>query len=699
MNRAVATLVAIATLLAHALALHTAGDGALAAPFESGHAAFRLGRSLALEGNFSWSPGLFGWDSTPSPLWVLIAAMGEALPVPVTTFAQLASLVFAVVTLALVMRFSGSRLAGLTAPTLLVTLGAMASAAAAGTELTLVAALLMGVLYCLRRGWTRSLALALVALWFARPETVLVLPVCWVLLWKGRRDPDGDHPSPSPLALVPVLLVIAAEIILRGRLGLATLPPALAAIVGTIMPAMGGSLALGQATPDRLAQGLRWLSDMARGTVSPFLGLIPLALWPLGHLSRLGSQSLALALAWLAAIVLQGGGDQPFLQSALPAIPLLFLAFQEALFTILDSRRWGTEKIAWGAVLLAIACSIFASRFPADLGPLPLDDLQRSWQTTKSPAAPGRRQVLGRLALADELQLTARLRRLGNFMREHADPEESILTPWPGAVAYLSRMPTLDLLGRATLAPGQAGLLPWIGPHRVDVVQALAQAPDFVIFTTALVSLTPAEEDIASDWMRRIDSERSRPGRLEEIVLALGPFELVGVPLAERRRRPDQHRGTALFFLRRRALGLAPTLTLAIDGGRLRVEVRHPGHQQLADLTVEAFDETGERWSLRPTGDWTRDQDVHARMGLLLSPTGSHSMLLAEEAWPAEWPAGDPADTGATPPKVRLIRARLTNPGARGAHRFSNVCQPVSLAVLPDPALPGPVLPGQGLAE
>ncbi len=687
MNRAVATLVAIATLLAHALALHTAGDGALAAPFEAAHATFRLGRSLALEGDFSWGVGLFGLDSTPSPLWVLVSALGEALPVPVTTFAQVASMGAAVATLGLVMRFSGSRLAGLVAPTLLVTLGAMASAAAAGTETTLVAALLVGVLYCLRRGWNRALAMALVALWFTRPEAALTFPVCLALVWAIRRRPIDGETRPSFLAILPVLVLICAEGFLRTRLGQGALPPAVGTILGTLREALPGAP---EASSGRVQLGLLWLWELGRSSVSPLLGLGPLILWTLGRLSRLGGQALALALAYLAAIVLQGGGDQPFLQSALPAMPLLFLAVQEALFTILDSERWGTEKAAWTVVLVGILGSIFASRFPGDLGPLPLEGPARTWQTTSAPAAPGRRKVLGRLALADELERTSRLRRLGNFLREHADPEETILTPWPGAIAYLSRMPTLDFLGRATLAPGREALLPWAGPHRVDAVRALDQGADYVIFTTTPLVRTPTEEDIARDWLRSLDSEAFSPGRLQEIAAALGQYELVGVPLGERRRRPDQHRGTALFFLRRRALGRAPALAVGISGGQLRVEVQHPGHQQLADLTVEAFDEIGQRWNLSPAGTWTADQGVHARMSLLLAPTGSRSMLLVEGTLPTEWPPGtDGGDSAAGhppegKPAIRLVRAHLTNPGARGTHRFADVCEPASIKVLPE---------------
>lgn len=675
MNRGVATLVAIATLLAHALALHSAGDGSLAAPFDVAHASFRMGRSLALEGTLSWSHGLFGLDSTPSPLWVLLCALGEALPISVTLFSQLASMGAAVATLALVMRFSGSRLAGLTASMLLVTLGAMASAAAAGTETTLVAALLMATLYALQRGWSRTLALILVVLWWTRPEAALAILVCLGLVLVARRGARAGGPVPSPLAFLPLALVFGLEAIMRSSVGRPPLSPALATIMDM--------------DPERIRLGFAWLWDMARGSVSPLLALAPLALCLAGRLSRLGCQALALAVGWLAAIVFMGGGDQPFLQTALPAVPLLFLAVQEALFTILDSERWGTEKAAWLAVIAAVLGSVLASRFPADLGPLPLEGPQRAWQSSDRAPGPGRRKAMGRVSLADELQVTDRLRRVGNFMREHMNPEETILTPWPGAIAYLSRMPTLDLLGRATLAPGQEELLPWAGPHRVDIVRALEGGADYVLFTTSLVTRTPAEEDIAADWMRRVDDQRGQPGRLGEILDALGRYEMVGVPLGGRRRRPDQHRGTALFFLRSSALGLAPDLEVVLEGNRFRVQVHQRGPQQLANLTVEAHDTRGLIWRLRPSGVWTREPDVRARMGLLLAPTGSRSVLLVDQQLPHQLVTsgapGDGSEEGETgdPPRIRLIRASLENPGARGAHRFAGVCEPASAVVPP----------------
>jgi hypothetical protein len=676
MNRGVTTLVAIATLLALALALHSSGEGALAPPFDAAHASFQLGRNLALEGNLSWGVGVFGLDSTPSPLWVLLCTLGEALPVPVTLFSQVASMVAAVATLALVMRFSGSRLAGLTAVTLLVTLGAMASAAAAGTETMLVAALLMGTLYTLQRGWTRALALVLVLLWWTRPDAALAILVCLGLtLWARRRIRSHD-PAPSPVAFLPVVLIITLEALLRPHLGHPPFPPAIAAML--------------DGDPERIRLGFTWLWDMARSSVSPLLGLAPLALCLVGRLSRLGCQALALALAWLATVILQGGSDQPFLQNSLPAMPLLFLAVQEALFVILDSGRWGTEKAAWAVILLGIFGSAFASRFPADLGPLPTEGPMRSWQSTSRAPGPGRRSILGRASLADELEQTQRLRRLGNFMREHMNPEETILTPWPGAISYLSRMPTRDLLGRATLAPGQERLLPWAGPHRVDVVLALNQGADYVLFTTAQVTRTPAAEDIATDWMRRLDNGRGGPERLAEILKAMGQYEMVGVFLGNRRRRPDQHRGTVLFFLRRRALDLAPSLEVVLEGDRFRVQVHQRGHQQLANLTVEAYDSNGHRWHLRPSGEWTTETDARARRGLLLVPTGSRTMLLVEQLVPhhlafvGETGEGKEGAGSADPPRIRLIRARLANPGARGSHRFASVCEPASAVVLPE---------------
>ena len=56
MNRATALLLAMATLLAHALAVHRDEDGSFGQPYEVAHEAYHLGRNLVREGSLAWNP-------------------------------------------------------------------------------------------------------------------------------------------------------------------------------------------------------------------------------------------------------------------------------------------------------------------------------------------------------------------------------------------------------------------------------------------------------------------------------------------------------------------------------------------------------------------------------------------------------------------------------------------------------------------
>ena len=76
MNRATALLLAMATLLAHALAVHRDEDGSFGQPYEVAHEAYHLGRNLVREGSLAWNPAAEGQDERgglgtyASPLWV-----------------------------------------------------------------------------------------------------------------------------------------------------------------------------------------------------------------------------------------------------------------------------------------------------------------------------------------------------------------------------------------------------------------------------------------------------------------------------------------------------------------------------------------------------------------------------------------------------------------------------------------------------
>src|SRR6187401_2998799 len=77
MNRTIALFVALVTLVAHTLAIHSDVDGTFAFPYDQAYAGFRMARNLVFEGQLTWNPGTSAFESAPSMLWVLVCALGE----------------------------------------------------------------------------------------------------------------------------------------------------------------------------------------------------------------------------------------------------------------------------------------------------------------------------------------------------------------------------------------------------------------------------------------------------------------------------------------------------------------------------------------------------------------------------------------------------------------------------------------------
>ena len=148
MNRATALLLAMATLLAHALAVHRDEDGRFGQPYEVAHEAYHLARNLVREGSLAWNPAAVeqdergGLGAYPSPLWVGVAALSERLYVPVNLFTQFLGVLAALAAVGYSARFAMDRIAGVIPPLLLVTSGAFAAAGPSGTEMAAVALLL-----------------------------------------------------------------------------------------------------------------------------------------------------------------------------------------------------------------------------------------------------------------------------------------------------------------------------------------------------------------------------------------------------------------------------------------------------------------------------------------------------------------------------------------------------------------------------
>lgn len=644
MNRSIALFVALAALLAHVLAIHSDADGNLAFPYDQAYVAFRLGRNLMQYGYAQWGADGGGIEGCTSLAWIGVAAAGDRFTSYVNLFCQTLAILSGLACVLALSRFRPKRSAGLIAPLLFVSSGPVAAACGSGMETMLLVLCLVCAFWALERGWPARLTLALVLLVFARADGVV-----YALLLFGLAFAPGSKLRgwrlwlPFGLAWAAFLLEALAW---KNAAGSAW-HPTLRALVE---PHAG-----------QAGEGWATLIDFVRIAPSPLLLVFTLLCIARRKLSTLGWRALAMACAATFVVVLGGRSPLPFGQAFLPMLPFLFLALQEALIEVLDARpivrRAGLVGL-FGVLLL----SALASKEPGDVGPLRVGAWLRTWMRSDGSARAGYEAPLARAGLVEEIQNTNHLRSAGIFLRDHVDSSASVLSPWPAAIAYLSRLEVADLLGRTNPMEGLAGRSAWTRRERGDVVAALAQQRDYVIPRIDGSGTPPSREELAREWASTLDLHGGEPGRLEAIEAALDDYELLTVQLQGYVRGPIQPRKEPFFLLSHKRLGNRPVLQLEKQGDELELHVRGARIEQLADLSVRTWTRDGTAGWVRPTGE-IAEHELVARAGLLLGDTGERHVELLR------W---------RVPDSVVRVEARLINPRARGEAGFAGVGAAVS---------------------
>lgn len=643
MNRSIALFVAMAVLAAHSLSIHTDGTATLASPHDLAYVAFRIGQELAHEGTLTWFQGQDAFESYPSLAWVGFSGLIQrAYWLPINSTVQLFGALAAMLTLVLASRLHPDRIASMIAPFLLAICGGVAAAAVSGTETAALMCAVTAAFLAYERNWSGRLGLALLACGLLRPEAWILTGGMGVLRLVDVAR--GARPR-SLLAYLPPLI------------GFATVAAWRREHTGTWTSAYTEHLAhVGQG---EFEAGLGYLTDFIATSVSPLL--LVFALWALvrGRLSATGVRAGGLFLLWTALVVLQGGGGAVFGEALVPVLPLALIAAQEGMILTLNSPRAGVRGVAWGSFLGVAALSVLASALPGSLLPAPLHE------TLTSPSHPPRfgfEDRRGRAGLEEEIARTRSLRGLGVFMRDHLEPGTSVLTPWPGAVAYLSRLPVHDLLGRTDAHLPGTRPVPWSARARVDVLAAIERGQDYIVPFLAAPPRFPSRDDLAVAWVSALDERVGEEGRAQGVASALEAYELIKVPVGL---SSQPGRRTATFLLRRRDLELTPTLELSVEGTELVVRMRTRGHEQLADLWVWATRRDGHMEYATPPGTFSAERTVLARANLLLSPTGERRIELYRAALP---PLEDERH-GA----LISLHAVLRNPGAGGRHDWTYV--------------------------
>ncbi len=654
MNRNFALFVALCVLVAHALSILETSLGAIAPPSDYAHATFRFARNWVRSDALVWDLSDPVLGGVPSFLWALVAAIAERISVPVTNFCQALGCVFALLTAFMLSRFSPNRAAGVIAPLLFVMSGAVATAAGSGSETSMLAFLLTSSLLAFERRSSRAVALFTTLAVLTRPEGA-VFTLFLLLLELRPFRPRQENGAPSRAILwgyLPALLALLALAIARKESGAAWLSPWLV----ELFP--GG--------PERWRANLSVLRDAIVGSGGPLLFVFPLWYAARGLLSPMGVRACFLTLVWAALVVLGGSRPEPFGQSLVPILAILFLAVQVAMTRALDSHRRFLPQTTWVLFVAGLGLSLMASKFPGSLEPAWVEKLHRAWMTPSTPPRFGHYPHLGRTELQGEIDTTETLRAIGLFLRDDVRRGSTVLTPWPGAIGYLSRLTVIDLLGRATRDSTGMQHQPWNFTRRTDVLAKVDQKPDYIVPIVRMPSSAPSVRSIAVDWIAHLDHSMGSIARGQRLHHEFSTnYELITVPVS-----PFTPPGTLvndrLYLMRRRDLGYAPQLEVRLEAEAFRVLVRHFAHEQIVDLRVELQGDAGESWTLTPSGQFLTGGPYNARTSLLLVPSGDQAIELARSQIPKEWKA------------TRMI-ATLLNPGAGGESAYDEAGSPVAV--------------------
>lgn len=654
MNRSIALFVALVILLAHILVIHNDGEGFFAYPYDQAYAVLRLARNFVLDGHLRWNVGEPPFESYPSIVWVGVAALGERIAASVSSFKpylflQTVGVLSVLFTVVVAAHFRPDRAAGLIASLILVTTGALAAAAANGLETGLFTFAILAAFWSLEHGYSRRFAIAMAAIVLTRPEGLVVAGGLAVLR-VAMRFSSAPAPRPGGKSLWPLFVpavVLGISVYLRHRSTGEWLSPTARA---ALQPYSG-----------QWESGWRAFLDACIAAPSLLLLVYPFGYFWLGRLSGTGARALFLALLWVLVMIFQGRSPLPFSGALAPALPLFVIAIQEGMIEALDSKSMLWRRLTLVLLTLCLVASALASKKPGDLGPLSTARFHEAWMTSSGSSRFGYDQALGRPGVMEEIANTNELRSVGAFLNEQVDPARSVLTPWPGAIGYLSRLTVLDPLGRTNPIAGSRAAASWSRRERSDIVAALETNPDFVVPLLSRASGATSVHEIAEAWRLELDLRAMEDGRTAQIERALERFELVTIPVYGDKHGTAPRRSRRFFLLRNRGLALAPKLEIAIDGGRMRFLVKHASHQQIVDLSVRALDERGRSWWLRPNGEFVTDYAVQARRSILLYSTGTRATELAAE------------DVPRTLDGARVVRltAVLRNPDFSGKDAFA----------------------------
>lgn len=383
-------------------------------------------------------------------LWVLWLALAASLHLPVLFVAQLSGVVLGAVTLLLSWRIAlwflpRTPWLALLVPACLATNRTFSVWAIEGMDVKLFGALVaLCLLLWLHRLDARGhrfpvtgLSLGLTAL--ARPEGLLVAAL---LGGAVLADPLQRRRIRAWLAeAAAFLLVVGSHLAFR------------LVYYGDLVPNTFHAKVAGLA----LQQGWHWLVVAASANhVGPCAPLVAIGAWTLARGRRLAALTfLALLLGWLAYLVAIGGDyfEFRFLDAVLPLWALFAAAGIAGIGTLLERRARLRRAALASLAALALGCNALTLLDPF-------------------AGAPGITTV------EQEARFTRGYVEIGLWLARNLPPGESIALRPAGAIPYLSRAPTLDLLGLndREIARGDEFVIESAAGHRRRVGREYARA-------------------------------------------------------------------------------------------------------------------------------------------------------------------------------------------------------------------------------
>jgi hypothetical protein len=434
-----------------------AGSSGLSSfPLDDSWIHLQFARNLAEGNGFSYNAGIPVAGST-APLWTLLlaaafAALGSQ-PVWVKALGVVAALSTAVLARGLAWQWTRSRGIALAVGLATATAGPLVWGALSGMEVALAACLVTAALaaYTAGRDATAAMLLAVSAL--ARPEALLLLPLCWLarpFAWRRTAIIFG----PAVVCLVPW---VAFNLATSGR----PLPATAAAKIE------GGLVGLLTGIHEPLATAVvgrpwhfevEWVHWLGQANIflpiAIALGLI--VLW-----RRFGRTALPAAVLLLHPIgmALLAPYRGPGFQEGRYSIHLLPLAIAVALVGLHGALRGRRTRAT--AVMLFVVANLVA------LGPAAS---RYGWAVQN----------------IDAMQV-----HLGEWARTHTPSEARLGLNDVGAIAYLSRREVVDLMGLVTPA-----IIPYRRAGETGILRYLERAcPDYLIIFPAWFPTLAAMSD------------------------------------------------------------------------------------------------------------------------------------------------------------------------------------------------------------